>query len=110
MLSTSILRRDSDEKLFRVTFLSHWSDIKAGDGEVDAVKCYGPALYVSANKGHGYVDITDRDFIRSKFEQTFAGLNFHRSGVGGNDYVDIDVSENFTVFCLGYEAAVKMFS
>jgi len=56
MLSTSVLKREADGKLFRVIFLSHWSEIQSDDGEVDYVKCYGPDLYVSANKGHGYVD------------------------------------------------------
>lgn len=105
MLSRSILRREEDGKLFRVTFLSHWSDIKANDGEVDSVKCYGPALYVSANKGFGYVDITDRcDYIRHKFERDFVGADFRWSG----GYTDLDVSEAFSSYYLGYMAALKI--
>lgn len=54
MLSRSILIREEDGKEFRVTFLSHWSDIEADDGETDSVKMYGPDQYVSANKGFSY--------------------------------------------------------
>jgi len=33
--------RRSDGLKFRVTFLSHWSDIQAENGEQDSVKFYG---------------------------------------------------------------------
>lgn len=47
MYSTSTLRREDDGKLFRVTFLSHWSDIQAEDGEKDAVKWLWENTYIS---------------------------------------------------------------
>jgi len=54
-----IYTRRSDGKVFRLTFLSHWSDIQSDDGETDSVKWYGNdsqgELYVSASKGHTYV-------------------------------------------------------
>lgn len=53
MRTGSLLVRESDKKEFKVTFLSHWSDIVALDGETDSVKWYGPG-YVSASKGHTY--------------------------------------------------------
>ena len=62
MLSRSILKRESDGKLFKPVYLSHWSEIRSDDGETDHVKLYGPALYVSATQGHGYVDLTDKDY------------------------------------------------
>lgn len=51
--------RRSDGKVFRLTLLSHWSDIQAEDGETDSVKWYGNdhegEMYISANKGHHYI-------------------------------------------------------
>lgn len=38
MTSSSTLRRERDQKLFKVIFHSHWSDIKSDDGETDRVK------------------------------------------------------------------------
>lgn len=52
MRSDSTLVRDSDGKEFRVTWLGHWSDIQAADGEKDSVKWYGPG-YVG-HKGNTY--------------------------------------------------------
>lgn len=59
MYSDSIIIRRSDKKEFKVTFLSHWSDIESVDGsEKDCVKWYGNGpegeLYVSARAGHSY--------------------------------------------------------
>lgn len=69
MYSTSIIVRESDKKRFKVTFLSHWSDIEAvdGSGETDSVKWYGGdkrgELYVSANKGHSYVWKKEAEYV-----------------------------------------------
>lgn len=56
-----MFRRESDGKIFHITFHSHWSDIRAEDGETDYVKCYGfsgdEEWYVSANKGHKYIKV-----------------------------------------------------
>lgn len=53
------LVRKTDGKVFRVTFLAHWSEIESADGETDYVKCYGFSaegdLMVSANKGFTYI-------------------------------------------------------
>lgn len=55
MTSDGILIRKSDKKVFKVTFLSHWSDIKSEDGETDYVKWIGSDEYISHSKGHGYI-------------------------------------------------------
>lgn len=55
-------KRISDGKEFSTILRSHWSDIKADDGEEDYVKWYGCEtvdnktyeLYVSNSKGHAY--------------------------------------------------------
>jgi hypothetical protein len=55
MYSNSRLKRNSDGKVFRVTLLSHWSDIQSEDGqESDCVKWVLNDYYVSQNQGHGY--------------------------------------------------------
>ena len=58
MYTGARLERTSDGKLFKVTLLSHWSDIQAEDGEEDRVKWYGSIgkheAYVSASKGFSY--------------------------------------------------------
>lgn len=58
MRNGTILIRVGDGKAFMVTLLSHWSDIRAEDGEEDRVKWYGMdgnhLAYVSASKGHSY--------------------------------------------------------
>lgn len=54
MYSNSILTRVEDGKVFKVTFHSHWSEIKAEDGETDYVKWGFDDLYVSADKGFTY--------------------------------------------------------
>lgn len=55
MRSDSTLVRRTDGKRFRVTLLSHWSDIEAEDGERDRVKWVGDEQYVSDVRGHGYL-------------------------------------------------------
>ena len=109
MLSNSILRRDVDGKLFKVVFLSHWSDITAmdGSGDADSVKCYGPDLYVSANKGHGYVDITGRDFLRGVFERLMPKGNFMREGA---DYVDVNTQAMWLSFYAGVRTLAEAIS
>lgn len=54
MTKNSVLIRASDKKKFKVTFLSHWSDIKSEDGEEDYVKFFWDGEYVSHSKGHHY--------------------------------------------------------
>lgn len=58
MRNGTTLVRVKDGKHFKVTLLSHWSDIQAEDGEQDRVKWYGMdgyhQAYVSASKGHTY--------------------------------------------------------
>lgn len=55
MLSTSILIRKSDKKPFKVTWLSHWSDIESLNNDVtDTVKWLGDDLYISHSQGHTY--------------------------------------------------------
>jgi len=59
------LKRRSDGKVFEITLHSHWSNIRAEDGEVDRVKwCWGDgetATYVSFDQGHGYtIDMSGR--------------------------------------------------
>lgn len=56
----AFLVREGDKKVFQVTMLAHWSDIRAKDGETDSVKWYGPG-YVSANKGHTYRIATNEE-------------------------------------------------
>lgn len=51
-------KRYADGKMFKVTFMGHWSTIRASDGEEDSVKWYGDG-YVS-NKGHSYVKWNDK--------------------------------------------------
>lgn len=56
MTSTSTLIRKHDGKKFKVSFLSHWSDIKAEDGsEIDSVKWGFDNIYVSHSKGFSYL-------------------------------------------------------
>ena len=54
-------KRESDGKIFTCTFASHWSDIKAEDGEEDNVKWIGGSLgaeeYVSRVKGFRYIKL-----------------------------------------------------
>lgn len=64
MTSTSILRRNTDGRLFWVKMLAHWSHIATLEGEgreheADIVKCYGPDMYVSADKGCSYTLVHD---------------------------------------------------
>ncbi len=47
MKTNSKLVRKEDQKVFTVTFLSHWSDIQAEDGETDRVKWGFDNTYVS---------------------------------------------------------------
>lgn len=58
---TVTFERASDKKVFKSTDVSHWTSIKAEDGEEDSVKWFGPeppqAGYVSASKGHTYVKV-----------------------------------------------------
>lgn len=57
MNKISILIRNIDKKEFTVADLSHWSIIKAADGETDTVKWYGGGdveLFVGASSGHTY--------------------------------------------------------
>ena len=51
MYTGSILKRTTDGKLFTVTYLAHWSDIQAEDGETVSVKWYGGNKYVSHKNG-----------------------------------------------------------
>lgn len=55
MTSDSILIRKTDGKKFKVTFLSHWSDIQSEDGETDYVKWGFDDIYVSNSKGFSYI-------------------------------------------------------
>jgi hypothetical protein len=41
MNQNSLLRRTSDDKIFKVVSLAHWSEIESEDGEKDTVKWYG---------------------------------------------------------------------
>lgn len=38
--------RESDNKIFTCTYVSHWSDIVSEDGETDSVKWLGDHWYV----------------------------------------------------------------
>ena len=58
MDSNSILTRKSDKKQFHFTYLAHWSDIRADDGETDSVKWLGGNEFVSADKGHVYQELS----------------------------------------------------
>lgn len=53
MNSASKLKRIGDGKVFSVTYLAHWSDIKAEDGDTDTVKWMGADLYIGY-KGNTY--------------------------------------------------------
>jgi len=59
MKNNSFLIRESDNKKFFPVSIAHWSSIRAEDGERDDVKYYGDhngeELYVSRDRGHGYV-------------------------------------------------------
>lgn len=50
--------RKGDGKEFKVTWLGHWSDVEAADGEKQSIKFYGPG-WVGVNGGH--FDIKDDD-------------------------------------------------
>ena len=102
MLSTSILRRN-DGKLFHVTFLSHWSDIRSDDGEMDSVKCYGPGMYVSADKGYGYLDITDKEVQQTAFRKDF-GPAFDYTKCDG-EYVNTVTALTFNGWRMGWITA-----
>jgi hypothetical protein len=64
MLQGQKILRKSDQKIFTVIDVAHWSDIRANDGETDSVKWYGGSSdiehYVSQNKGHDYVTISGK--------------------------------------------------
>jgi hypothetical protein len=49
----SELIRD-DGKIFVCTYLGHWSDVQAADGEVDYVKWLGNEQWVAATSGHAF--------------------------------------------------------
>lgn len=51
MYTGSKLVRLKDQKAFTVTFLSHWSDVTAEDGEVDQIKWLGGDDYISHTNG-----------------------------------------------------------
>jgi hypothetical protein len=60
MYSTSILKRKTDGKTFKVTMLAHWSDIQAEDGEKDSVKYLwgginGTPVEMISHKGETYI-------------------------------------------------------
>lgn len=57
MNSKSILIRKSDNKKFKVKFLSYWSTIISNDGEVDLVKLFDEQAHecVSMSKGYSYI-------------------------------------------------------
>lgn len=65
MYSNSIITRRYDGKKFKVTFLSHWSDIESEDGlEKDSVKWYGNGpegeLYVGHSSKQSYFFSPDK--------------------------------------------------